>query len=106
MAYLNDVDVKQGGGTRFYSEVPLLGAVHMEQTPRVDVQPKLGRMVIFNHKVFHEGLELLEGKKHILRSDVFFRVSSASDYYNTSNSTSTASSLNAPPGMRTPDSKV
>ena len=100
MAYLNDIEVEQGGATRFFSVIPPPGAVAFDSTPHKDVQPKLGRVVIFDHRIFHEGIEFHGDVKHILRSDVLFKLSSASDYRSyTSTHTSTAADAD----MRTPE---
>ena len=104
MAYLNDVEVEQGGATRFYSVVPSAGAAAFDLTPHADVQPKLGRIVIFDHQIFHEGIELHGDAKHILRTDVLFRLSSPSDY--TSFTSDTSATVDVPEGMKTPDKKI
>ena len=36
------------------------------------VTPKTGMMLAFNHTFFHEGSEVVNGKKYVLRSDVMF----------------------------------
>jgi hypothetical protein len=64
MAYLNTVGPGDGGRTRFYSY------------PGVDiagtVSPKAGSVVIFDHRIQHDG-ELFTGHaKYILRSDTLF----------------------------------
>eukprot|EP01125_Pyxidicula_operculata_P007220 TRINITY_DN2454_c0_g1_i2.p1 TRINITY_DN2454_c0_g1~~TRINITY_DN2454_c0_g1_i2.p1 ORF type:complete len:975 (-),score=208.94 TRINITY_DN2454_c0_g1_i2:42-2966(-) len=78
MVYLNDTDSFKGGNTTFYSAGELgdheeqdkqnvkLEVVH-EQTP------KTGMAVIFNHDLNHEGGEVTQGWKYILRTDVMFR---------------------------------
>jgi prolyl 4-hydroxylase len=49
-----------GGETRFTEQV--------EET----VQPRRGRAAVWQHKLNHEGLEVLSGTKYALRSDVFY----------------------------------
>ena len=36
------------------------------------IKPETGMMLAFNHTLFHEGSEVLTGKKYVLRSDVMF----------------------------------
>ncbi len=57
MIYLND-DFK-GGETRF---------------DKIVVQPRKGSALFFYHDLEHEGSEVLEGVKQVLRTDVLFEV--------------------------------
>jgi hypothetical protein len=59
LTYFND-DF-EGGETRF-----------LEQRDEV-VTPKPGRVVIFQHKLRHEGCEVRRGTKYAMRSDVIYR---------------------------------
>lgn len=61
LAYFNDGF--EGGETRF-----------LEQLDDV-VIPKPGRVVIFQHKLRHEGCEVLRGTKYAMRSDVIYGLS-------------------------------
>lgn len=36
------------------------------------VKPETGMVLAFNHTLFHEGSEVLRGRKYVLRSDVMF----------------------------------
>ncbi len=38
-----------------------------------DVAPKRGMALIFDHRLLHEGVELTQGRKYVLRSDVMYR---------------------------------
>lgn len=58
MIYLND-DF-HGGETVFVTN------------QRTEIVPKTGMMLVFNHRIFHEGSVVREGKKYVLRSDVMF----------------------------------
>lgn len=51
-----------GGETRF-----------MEQIKAV-VQPKQGSVAIFQHKIRHEGCEVIRGTKYAFRTDVIYRI--------------------------------
>lgn len=57
MIYLNDGF--QGGETTFDA---------------VTVSPKKGSALIFNHFLEHEGTEVIEGVKYVLRTDVMYRL--------------------------------
>jgi prolyl 4-hydroxylase len=57
MIYLND-DYK-GGETKFNT---------------ITIQPKKGTALMFYHELEHEGAELLEGTKYVLRTDVMYRM--------------------------------
>ncbi len=60
MVYLND-DF-QGGSTAFLD----LG---------IDVRPRTGMALLFQHRLLHEGSTVVSGIKYVLRSDVMYRVS-------------------------------
>ncbi len=62
MIYLNE-DF-HGGETAF---------LDLEQV----VEPRCGRALLFQHMVLHEGREVLEGTKYVLRTDVFYREKAA-----------------------------
>ncbi len=58
MVYLND-DFE--GGT-----TDLLGL-------GLSIEPKVGRALLFQHHILHEGCEVLRGIKYVVRSDVMYR---------------------------------
>ena len=58
LAYFND-DF-EGGETKF-----------MEQIEQI-VQPKAGRVAVFQHKIRHEGCPVIRGTKYAMRSDVVY----------------------------------
>lgn len=54
----------KGGATTFHS---------MDMTRRLDVDPKVGRVLIFQHAhLLHSGDEVKEGIKHTMRSDLMY----------------------------------
>lgn len=55
MIYLNEG--YQGGATRF-EEIEVVG--------------QLGMALVFEHSLFHEGAEVLDGVKYVLRSDIMY----------------------------------
>ena len=56
MVYLNDNF--QGGDTAFRGR---------------RIRPRKGMALIFLHSLFHEGSEVTQGVKYVLRSDVMYR---------------------------------
>eukprot|EP01041_Mallomonas_annulata_P004188 gene4188-8326_t len=67
MAYLNSIDQSQGGATRFFSSAT-------EDSVKASVQPECGLVVIFPHKLFHDGELCLAKEKYVMRSDLLFRI--------------------------------
>lgn len=60
--YLNE-DFKQGT-TRF---------LHVGDQDGVDVQPKIGRVCVFDHYIVHKGSPPTEGRKYAIRTDIMCR---------------------------------
>ena len=44
-----------------------------EDDVRIPVVPKTGRVLIFEHRLCHEGSELTEGVKYVIRTDVMYK---------------------------------
>jgi hypothetical protein len=61
--YLVTVSSAQGGATRFLSP---------SQEVLAKVQPVLGQAALFRDDVWHDGEELSEGVKYLLRTDVMY----------------------------------
>ncbi|KAK7431921.1 hypothetical protein QQZ08_001540 [Neonectria magnoliae] len=68
--YLNDSVVNdpnsdlKGGATSF---------LNRKQDKRVDVNPKMGSVLIFQHsRLFHEGAQVIEGTKYTMRTDILY----------------------------------
>src|SRR2546423_1472128 len=81
--YLNDVDSDdkleqlKGGATTFFS---------MDEERRVDIVPKMGRILIFQHRfLLHAGDDVLQGTKLTMRTDVMYErdeiESTVTDYF-------------------------
>ncbi|HMY59864.1 MAG TPA: 2OG-Fe(II) oxygenase, partial [Pseudomonadota bacterium] len=63
--YLNSADEFSGGATRFYaaSSFALLGRV----------SPVRGTAIVFDHRLWHDGEAVPNGRKYVLRTDVLYR---------------------------------
>jgi Rps23 Pro-64 3,4-dihydroxylase Tpa1-like proline 4-hydroxylase len=59
--YLNDTD---GGETRFYDR--------FSSQNFVDVIPKIGRVLLFEHRLYHAGISVKSGLKYCIRTDVMY----------------------------------
>ena len=60
----------RGGATTFHSR---------DLTRRLDVDPKAGRVLIFQHRgLLHSGDEVLEGVKYTMRTDLLFELEEGS----------------------------
>jgi len=73
--YLNDVIEGDGGETTFTTEKLSYGRpVKKSQVfnKRLSVQPKVGRILIFEHHLSHEGSTLTKGVKYTMRTDVMY----------------------------------
>ena len=44
----------------------------MDETSHVAVHPKIGKAILFDHGIEHEGSLLLEGRKYAVRSDLMY----------------------------------
>ncbi|ORX89146.1 hypothetical protein K493DRAFT_306022 [Basidiobolus meristosporus CBS 931.73] len=61
LLYLNDV--AEGGQTRFFS---------VESMKHIDIIPKPGRVVLFEHGLYHASLAVKQGVKYVLHTDVMY----------------------------------
>lgn len=75
--YLNDAVGKdgeaqlEGGATTFFSG---------NMRKRVDVVPKVGRVLLFQHRLMiHSGDDVVRGQKFTLRTDIMYRVTDSSN---------------------------
>ncbi len=66
--YLNEDFV--GGETRFDQEV---GFTRMEDKKYLDVVPKTGSVLLFEHELTHEGCAVKTGTKYAVRIDVMYQ---------------------------------
>ena len=48
------------------------GATTFLGTPNVEVVPKTGTALVFEHNIFHEGSKLLDGLKYTVRTDIMY----------------------------------
>lgn len=70
--YLNDAVGKdgkkqlEGGATTFFNG---------SMTQRIDVTPKVGRVLLFQHRLLiHSGDDVVSGTKYTLRTDIMYKV--------------------------------
>ncbi len=67
MVYLNDATEFEGGDTRFF-------AGRRDTDPvTFRVTPKAGRLIVFDHTIWHDGAPVTAGQKYVLRSDLLYR---------------------------------
>ena len=67
LIYLNDQSTFRGGATRFFSNN------NDANEPTLMVEPKAGMALLFDHSLWHDGAQILEGTKYVLRSDLIYR---------------------------------
>ena len=74
MVYLTDGTDFSGGDTEFFSDGPRAaraGSAQPEVVARI--RPKIGTLILFDHRIWHAGAKVTSGTKYILRSDVLYR---------------------------------
>jgi len=54
-----------GGATRFLLD-------QMNATEYVDVEPTAGRVLVFEHDIYHEGCTVVDGIKYTVRTDIMY----------------------------------
>ncbi len=55
-----------GGATNFLAD-------DVDDLPTAGVKPVPGRVLLFEHRLLHEGEEVSDGVKYVVRSDIMFR---------------------------------
>merc|ERR1719384_2305470 len=75
MIYLNNEF--EGGDTRFYSDNQSRYRPGLPENLVYTLRPVKGSCLVFNHRIVHDGGELLQGLKYILRTEVMYRHRSA-----------------------------
>jgi hypothetical protein len=66
--YLNDLDEENGGATTFIKDV--YNKIYKDYS----VIPKVGRVLLFEHDIEHEGSILKSGVKYCIRTDVMYSI--------------------------------
>eukprot|EP00300_Choanocystis_sp_HF-7_P029595 c3680_g1_i1.p1 GENE.c3680_g1_i1~~c3680_g1_i1.p1 ORF type:complete len:277 (+),score=-23.61 c3680_g1_i1:115-945(+) len=64
----------RGGSTRF------LNQTYNGMLETVDVVPKIGDVLLFQHRLLHEGEQLYEGIKYTIRTDVMYALDEENEY--------------------------
>jgi hypothetical protein len=63
-----------GGSTRFLIDhLEPIGCDYKEHDLVVDIEPVPGRILIFEHDIYHEGSILESGEKYAVRTDVLYK---------------------------------
>ncbi len=77
MLYLNDSFI--GGTTNFIDEKQKLWKDEelgifkaKEENILLKIKPEPGMAIVFNHEILHEGSQITDGQKYIMRTDVLF----------------------------------
>ena len=70
LLYLNDNSCFEAGATEFYTS-------KMAQFPVKTIVPKKGKLVVFDHQIWHTGARVTKGNKYILRSDIMVQSNAA-----------------------------
>ena len=65
MIYLNDTSEFSGGRTLFYRTKD-------DEAIWAEYQPVRGDLIVFDHRIWHEGEQLGSGEKFVLRSDILY----------------------------------
>ncbi|KAN0041348.1 hypothetical protein ACTFIV_003887 [Dictyostelium citrinum] len=58
--YLNNVE--EGGSTRFF----------LKSGEKIDIIPKPGKVLLFQHNIWHQGSAVTKGVKYVVRTDVMY----------------------------------
>jgi hypothetical protein len=66
--YLNDLDEEDGGSTTFIEDI------YNRIYQNYNVIPKVGRVLLFEHDIEHEGSILKNGLKYCIRTDVMYSI--------------------------------
>ena len=70
MIYLNDATGFSGGRTLFYRNKE-------DKAIWAEYQPARGDLIVFDHRIWHEGEQLGSGEKFVLRSDILYETAAA-----------------------------
>ncbi len=60
----------KGGATRFIQEV---GYTRIDERQFLDVIPKSGSVLLFEHELLHTGCNVESGRKYTIRTDIMFK---------------------------------
>lgn len=74
LLYLNGSECFDGGNTEFYTS-------KTEEYPIKTILPKKGKLVVFDHKLWHKGALVTKGDKYILRSDIIIERKSKNTHH-------------------------
>jgi prolyl 4-hydroxylase len=63
-------DEVTGGETRFFADIEHVA----RRAPYLTVNPTTGAALVFLHSIWHEGAVVQSGEKHVLRTDVMYKL--------------------------------
>ncbi|KAL0489787.1 prolyl 4-hydroxylase [Acrasis kona] len=67
----------EGGGTKFHQrpkgELPFIDDSTQDSTSSSNIKPEAGSVLLFNHDVLHEGLQVIKGTKYIMKCELMFK---------------------------------
>ena len=66
----------EGGSTIIYYDNPIVDGFKKEDM--IDIEMKTGRVIVFQHDIYHESSPLISGTKYTIRSDVMYSSSPSS----------------------------
>ena len=55
----------EGGETKFFNQT--------RHVPTFSIKPKIGQILIFEHRQMHSGAPVVSGRKYVLRTDVMYK---------------------------------
>jgi len=79
LVYLNTL--KDGGATRFYAE-PNRNVYLPDSKETFDINPEIGKLLLFEHRLLHEGMPVLEGFKYCIRFNILYSKHQSLKYTN------------------------
>lgn len=74
LLYLNGKESFEAGETEFYHS-------NSDERPIKIITPKKGKLVIFDHLIWHKGAKVIQGNKYILRSDIIVERNSQTTHH-------------------------
>ncbi len=74
LLYLNGDNEFEGGQTQFFIS-------KQSKKVELEISPQKGKLVVFDHSIWHNAQKVINGAKYILRSDILFKIRSNKDQH-------------------------